>query len=364
MTKSNVKIARFHIIGCLRYLCLLVISLLGLWYFHGYLFLLLTLALLCVLPVSAITAYLGITGLNLQLRPAYQQITYGRTNTYILQISNPLYVPLFHLKVFLSEENLFLKEQRVFQKRIYKKKLYLKKHQKPLCKKVLTMDTKQRSLLLFPRENIALRHTVLNKHCGTIKVTVEQLQLTDYLGIFSLKVHPNLSKVSTYVPKNGGDASLNEIQIARISELQKEVQQKGFDDPELLQIREYIPGDKLSHIHWKLSGKCEQLMVKEFEKEEGGRLFLAVELFYTPENDIINEVLDTAFQVAAHFLSLHYRITLGWWSTVYNSFQQHEIINSDDLEAGFTELLLEQTYQEADILEQHLGNNSQYIKIG
>lgn len=38
---------------------------------------------------------------------------------------------------------------------------------------------------------------------------------------------------------------------------------KGSDYSETFQIREYEPGDDLRHVHWKLSGKSEEMLVKE-----------------------------------------------------------------------------------------------------
>ena len=37
----------------------------------------------------------------------------------------------------------------------------------------------------------------------------------------------------------------------------------GYDNSELFQVREYRPGDRIQNIHWKLTAKQEELMVKE-----------------------------------------------------------------------------------------------------
>lgn len=38
----------------------------------------------------------------------------------------------------------------------------------------------------------------------------------------------------------------------------------GHDSSELFDVREYQPGDRMQRVHWKLSAKAEELMVKEF----------------------------------------------------------------------------------------------------
>ena len=45
-----------------------------------------------------------------------------------------------------------------------------------------------------------------------------------------------------------------------------ESKKKGYDFSEVTGIREYIPGDKLQNIHWKLSAKKDILMVRTMQK--------------------------------------------------------------------------------------------------
>ena len=43
----------------------------------------------------------------------------------------------------------------------------------------------------------------------------------------------------------------------------------GTDRAELTEIKEYVPGDPIRNIHWKLSTKVEELMTKHFGAENG-----------------------------------------------------------------------------------------------
>ncbi|GAB4188329.1 MAG: DUF58 domain-containing protein [Roseiflexaceae bacterium] len=43
-------------------------------------------------------------------------------------------------------------------------------------------------------------------------------------------------------------------------------------------LREYAPGDLLSHIHWPTVARTERLMVKEFDQERAGALWIVVDL--------------------------------------------------------------------------------------
>ncbi|HEU4325775.1 MAG TPA: DUF58 domain-containing protein [Roseiflexaceae bacterium] len=43
-------------------------------------------------------------------------------------------------------------------------------------------------------------------------------------------------------------------------------------------LREYAPGDLLSHIHWPTVARTERMMVKEFDQERAGALWIVVDL--------------------------------------------------------------------------------------
>lgn len=38
---------------------------------------------------------------------------------------------------------------------------------------------------------------------------------------------------------------------------------KGSDASEMFDIRDYVPGDDIRTIHWKLSGKTDELIVRQ-----------------------------------------------------------------------------------------------------
>lgn len=43
----------------------------------------------------------------------------------------------------------------------------------------------------------------------------------------------------------------------------------GYDSSQVFQIRPYVPGDRLQNIHWKLSAKSQELMVREHSLPKG-----------------------------------------------------------------------------------------------
>lgn len=120
-------------------------------------------------------------------------------------------------------------------------------------------------------------HTIVlpTGHCGTYGCTVTRGRILDYMGLFAFPLPlpqagtlmvlprqkmpqplPNLTQFQSksYRPKHGG----------------------GFS--EIHDMREYRPGDSLRDIHWKLSAKTDDLIVREAQEPNRGQTLLTLDL--------------------------------------------------------------------------------------
>lgn len=110
------------------------------------------------------------------------------------------------------------------------------------------------------------RILVTMENCGNLAITVEKVRIYDYLNIFAWTVgkHYETQNVLILPPLKemylGEDRWYNETNedSDRFS-----LYKKGDDPSEIFDIREYVDGDKIQRIHWKLTGKTGHLMVKE-----------------------------------------------------------------------------------------------------
>lgn len=59
---------------------------------------------------------------------------------------------------------------------------------------------------------------------------------------------------------------------------QQIIRQKGSDNTELSDIRSYLYGDSLKSIHWKLSSKSEELIVKDYSRNLGSSVCILCDL--------------------------------------------------------------------------------------
>lgn len=100
--------------------------------------------------------------------------------------------------------------------------------------------------------------------CGKINVSVEKAWLTDLFGIIRIPVKAGASCNFTVLPELF-DTELaynpHESDIFDCDDYSP--YRKGRDYTEIFQVREYVDGDSVKNIHWKLSSKSEELIVKD-----------------------------------------------------------------------------------------------------
>ena len=104
--------------------------------------------------------------------------------------------------------------------------------------------------------------TLSAAHSGRIDTKVTGVQVLDAFGLFARAV-PCEAGASVHIMPNlrPVEASLNDAVLSDSQEYS--VQRAGNDPSETFRIREYVPGDPIRQIHWKLSQKTGQLLVRE-----------------------------------------------------------------------------------------------------
>ncbi|MBR5642083.1 MAG: DUF58 domain-containing protein [Firmicutes bacterium] len=136
---------------------------------------------------------------------------------------------------------------------------------KVFCENRLTGEQTQAELRFAPglSGEIVRVLNVDTPHCGTLRLRPE-VRVQDLFGLWQsepltceeeyVTVEPKLSVLQTVLADN----------TAVQSDSEKYSQSKPGSDPsETFAIREYIPGDPIRQIHWKLSQKTDELMLRE-----------------------------------------------------------------------------------------------------
>ncbi len=115
--------------------------------------------------------------------------------------------------------------------------------------------------------------------CGEICIRCAGLYAMDPLRLFRVPVTPFAGVHSIIYPKTTQLRLEQEPDRSGRTEQEGAVQnRKGQDPNEIYEVREYVPGDDIRSVHWKLSGKMDRLMLREKSSPAHFDLLLLPEL--------------------------------------------------------------------------------------
>ena len=143
-----------------------------------------------------------------------------------------------------------------------------------------------------------LEHSLSSPRCGLVLCRLSKGRTCDLLGLFSLPLRLKQRAFCSayfYPAVYAPDLTVLEGHIPDAEGERYSPTKPGDDPSELFGLREYREGDRLSRIHWKLSQKADQTLVKELSLPISDHLFFLLDLNGTGEE------ADTLLDVFATF---------------------------------------------------------------
>lgn len=117
-------------------------------------------------------------------------------------------------------------------------------------------------------------------HCGGIALTAESLRVCDYLGLFSFPARSRDERIILIRPR---PVSMDPDRDVPQSIVRSWKPKSGGGYGENHELRPYRPGDGLNQIHWKLSAKTGDLIIREPMEPHQGLVLLTMNLRGSPE---------------------------------------------------------------------------------
>ena len=198
-----------------------------------------------------------------------------------------------------------------------------------------------------------------DSYCGELNIRISNIYISDAFGIFKRScdegaVHHH------YVLPSMAERFVRDDQISKYDmESYKYSQDKIGNDPsETFGIRAYRGGDSIKAIHWKLSAKHDELMLREFGLPIENNLLILIDKNLTDEVTLTNEDRDICHD---NFTSLSYSIvkkgtahTIGWYNYDKEKFEIYRINTTEDLYNATFSLLSSPYKKSALSTETHL----------
>lgn len=100
--------------------------------------------------------------------------------------------------------------------------------------------------------------------CGETVIECRSVQVYDLLKLFCMKLPPFQEARTTIYPERLQlEVELEKRMEGVLAEAGMQQNRKGNDPSEMSDIREYVPGDDIRSIHWKLSSKTDRLILRQ-----------------------------------------------------------------------------------------------------
>lgn len=187
---------------------------------------------------------------------------------------------------------------------------------------------------------------------GIYSFSVSKITIRDMLGFISLRKNMNTQAETVIYPERDLAAAFDMTDMNRGMTESEESVKRGHDFSDVSDVREYIPGDKLMSIHWKLSAKRDILMVKDRVSMSDQQMVLLVELSGSDEE--VDAVLTLAYAVVKRLVEEQTYVRLMWWSEGRFEFQEKQIMNLDNLRDAFTDIYYEQIYSNPERIRGYM----------
>ncbi len=188
--------------------------------------------------------------------------------------------------------------------------------------------------------------SVSSVYAGRMCIEGKEVILRDYLGIklykkewdarAAVSVFPVLSEVimdvveDTFTP--GSEEELNS-------------ENSSEDVTQIKQFREYVPGDRIQRINWKISLKQDSLFVKEYEREFNRSLTLLAELRRDSDDaGFLDEILTALYSAASKLVDMDIFFSIGWYDTASSQYVSEPVGNEDSLADAFERMYLADSY--------------------
>lgn len=138
------------------------------------------------------------------------------------------------------------------------------------------------TLALAPFEKYDLDFSARFDHIGTYSAGLKKVIITDYLRLFTATI-VNESRRKVQVTPKLQPVEHIEFSNEAVLESTKAAKSAFADSMDYASVREYVPGDPLKTIHWKLSARSEHYLTRLFEVYANPGVSIIMD-FYGPSN--------------------------------------------------------------------------------
>ena len=189
---------------------------------------------------------------------------------------------------------------------------------------------------------------------GIVKVCVAKVKIKDLMGFWYFGKKVFVAAERPVVPYRRGTFQYDASAVEQGMLESEESTKRGNDFSDVQEIREYIPGDRLMSIHWKLSAKRDILMVKDRVSMSDKQLVIVPEL-WSGSLQMLDMVLTSAYTIIHTFIEDKTTVRLVYWSAKRYEYDDIRIDYAEDVDRAFIQMFYEQPYSNPNEAAEHMA---------
>ncbi|MDE6742727.1 MAG: DUF58 domain-containing protein [Lachnospiraceae bacterium] len=285
--------------------------------FYRQSFLAILLLLLIILPVISIAlAHHAFERIDFLLSAPATTVSMPEKPIIILTAKNPTFFPFLNCELSFQFQNMYFPSG---------------------LKNIIALP-------LEAHKTLTLRFPFDVSQPGMLLFSLEDVKLTDFLHFYTF--HKNLNK-GLQIPVLPKEKPISFVPATAHTESED----SEFYDPagalstDIREVREYIPGDRMQDIHWKLSARMDDLLVKQYERSLDDSLLFLPELY----KEEIADTLQTLYAVSIKLIRQKEVFRIAIFHTDVMGFVQAVIHDPEDLLQAFLALYYQKPYDTPDL---------------
>ena len=186
------------------------------------------------------------------------------------------------------------------------------------------------------------RFRVSAVHCGKLVLQIQSAELFDPLRLFRRRIDVR-ADCGRVLAADTFELFI-ELEPPHMQQIESDAyaaDRIGSDPSELLGIRAYREGDPLNRIHWKLSGKYDQPMLKEMAMPVERRILLVFCNCGTSagEPEKVDAAAEALLSVSQTLAAQKVRHTVAWFEPMEQRLSEAEVTETESFTAMELQLL-------------------------
>lgn len=317
-----------NILSIIGYLVVVAYSAFMFWFLHSHFFFIVLIMLAAAPVLSIISNFILRHFVSVEINRASD--LYGKQDDetyFIIDVHNPSFFMSLDAKVHITVSNEFFG----------------------------TVGEQVISIPVHARGGYTIKLPIIAHYPGVIKLEVKRIDIKDMLGMFYLKRKAKTFAEAIIMPLRINDVSYDAVNFEQGMLESEESTKRGNDFSDVQEIREYIPGDKLMSIHWKLSAKRDILMVKDRVSMSDKQLVVLPELCNS-DKEVLTQILSVTYTMIHQMISDKTTVRLMYFSINRYEYEDIRIDYPDELNDAFAKLFYEKTYEGADEAASHMSS--------